>query len=519
MWGVHGSLWCGVLVCLLWSGSWTADGFRKESQLAERTSHVWSSLAQSNHSTSALKSNMSDPTSETTHKSWFERMRESFVRLIIGIILIPYSIAHLWMNERRHAKMESLLSLAESEVECIKPNQLGMKEHDGSFVHINSEIASGVNPVSDLRFPVVTIQRGCIWLSSTVEVYQWVENEDRNTQKDSLGGGETTTSTYSYKKMWSPNLIGSESFKQRSGHENVLHVKGLDFGYKDVHNDVVNYGECYVLPEALLDQIRSFEDAWKFIGDELQFGSFTFQRGDDGWYNCPLRSAEPEIGDCRVHFQYVPAGPVSILALQIPDPQSDKRSFGPYRSIPRRLCGKDPEDRLKTLRLEAAQQTEKELYEEDQCLSCGLFACLCCCCNVAAVVVSLFRSGQSCEVYNAWPGQKTLDECMEAVRDSARAAVWGHRLLGWLLLWAALMMVLDPLKTLIDIIPFLGPYLSSGLSFVLSILLLVFTLAVAMLVVSLATLFYNPLQSFFLVICCAGVVASFMALSHAFKPQ
>ena len=50
-------------------------------------------------------------------------------------------------------------------------------------------------------------------------MYQWVEDSSSETKK-TLGGGEETVTTYSYKKEWRPSAVDSSEFKQSDQHQN-----------------------------------------------------------------------------------------------------------------------------------------------------------------------------------------------------------------------------------------------------------------------------------------------------------
>merc|ERR1719277_2054234 len=148
-------------------------------------------------------------------------MGEAITSVFIGIfVLIPFSIALLWVNERRNAQLESLISLAKTEAETIETTQADLADYDGVLVHLNSDSARGLDLVQDARFPDVKMESGCLRLSSEVEVYQWEEEVHEKTEKDSVGGGETTTKTYTYRQVWSQRTIDSSSFKQSYGHKN-----------------------------------------------------------------------------------------------------------------------------------------------------------------------------------------------------------------------------------------------------------------------------------------------------------
>merc|ERR1719433_239889 len=119
------------------------------------------------------------------------------------------------------------------------------------------------------------------------------------------------------------------------------------------------YGKQHRLSKDMVQMLNNFENASRLVGTELKpsggIGSCTFSAGGDDWYLCPMRSGEPEIGDCRVRVEYVADGPATILALQMRDGRhGGDHTFGPYRSVPRGCCGGLPDTELKRLRLAAA---------------------------------------------------------------------------------------------------------------------------------------------------------------------
>lgn len=388
--------------------------------------------------------------------------------------------------------------------------------YDGSLVHMSDAIAKGLEPIVDARFPTVKMDSGCIKLSSSVEVFQWEETSKSEKKKNSLGGGETTVTTYSYQKKWSSSLVNSSGFKQ-SGHSNTSHVSGLAAGTETKINKAVKYGQHWSLPEALIAQISNFQDANKLAGSELKFASYTFTLSG-GYFMCPPRSS-PEIGDFRVKFEYVLDTPASILALQVPDKHAGY-SFGPYRAVPRGLCGGLSDDELHQRLLKQANKDGDELYEEDKCWDFGPFSCLCCCCNLVSFafthcstkmlgVVSLTP-----EICSLWTKKIGKRDCLESVKGSGAMLKWVLRLLGWILLWTGFEMLFEPLEVVLDIIPFLGPYLGSFIKAGVSVLSFFVTVVIAMALVSAAYLIYHPLIGIFYALISAAVVSAVVFLSH-----
>lgn len=478
-------------------------------------------LTRTDFSANDLLGKQAPNAADVSHKSWLERMGDALACVASGLfIIIPFSIALLWMNERRNAQLESLIAVGHSEAETVETadgKAAAFNCYDGTLVHMNDAMARGLEPIVDARFPTVNMDSGCIKLSSDVEVYQWEETKHEEKKKDSVGGGETTVTTYTYAKVWSSRTIPSNSFRE-SGYHNTTHVSGLAPGEQTTVNKTVKYGQHWNLPAPLIAQINNFQDANKLAGDELKFGSYTFTLSG-GYFLCPP-SSSPQIGDFRVKFQYALDTPASILALQMPDKSGDGYSFGPYRSVPRGLCGSLSDDELHHRLLKQAEMDGDELYEEDKCMDFGPFACLCGCCNLVSYcfthcstkmlgVVSLTP-----EVYTLWTGKVGKSECFNSVASSGTCLKWCLRILGWILLWTGFQMLFEPLSVAFDIIPFLGPYMGSAIKFGVSFLSFFLTLVIAVSLVSAAYLIYHPLLGMLYTLISVGIISAVMYVSH-----
>jgi len=443
----------------------------------------------STSSTDLLQRQVPVVPAQTTNKSWLSRLGNALWSVVFGLFfVIPFSISFLWLNERRAAQLDVLLKEGAAEAETVETLETDLSDYDGTLVHLNSDIARGIKPIQDERFPDVKMESGCIRLKSSVEVFQWVEEEEEKTDKNSLGGGETTTKTYTYKRQWCSSVQDSSEFHEKKGHTNMVKVEGLQAGEKVQANGLVKYGEPYHMQQDLVEQLNHFQDAEKLVGSTLHFGDHTFTRSVDSWYYSG-DSGTPRIGDFRASVDYVLDGPASILALQLQDENGD-RTFGPYRTISRGICGNASDTELKERRTSAAKKDIDELFNETKCLDCSPFAYLCCCCNFVALIFSAFAPPQ---IYSVWHGKMDKVECLDSEKEDAELMKWGLRLAGWLALWLGFSMLFKPLEVLVDIIPFLGPYLGTGLAYLIYFFTFLLTLAIASLVTSVAYLLYRPL--------------------------
>ncbi len=152
---------------------------------------------------------------ETTSKSWFTRIKEALIKIVIGLILIVASIVLLFWNEGR--AINTYRALVEGaglvvDVDSAAPDTA----NEGKLVHISGSVTPG-GTVEDSQFGISA--DGAVGLSRSVEMYQWVEKQESKTEKK-FGGGEETVTTYSYSKEWSDRHVDSSDFKQPDGHQN-----------------------------------------------------------------------------------------------------------------------------------------------------------------------------------------------------------------------------------------------------------------------------------------------------------
>jgi hypothetical protein len=152
---------------------------------------------------------------ETTTTSWFTRIKNALVGILIGIVLIIAAIYFLFWNEGR--AIQTYRSLVEGAGLVVSVDSAKVDAaNEGKLLHIEGPVKA-VGSVSDSEFGVGA--EGALAIKRDVEMYQWVEKSESKTEKN-VGGSETTTTTYDYVKEWRSNAIDSSDFKQPSGHEN-----------------------------------------------------------------------------------------------------------------------------------------------------------------------------------------------------------------------------------------------------------------------------------------------------------
>lgn len=465
----------------------------------------------------------------TEHKSWFSKLKDSMWSVVIGIVLIIFSVLVLWVGEKRSAQMESLITLASRECHSVSGDAADPNNR-GTLVHLSGKDARGMADIHDARFSEeVACKSGVIRIRSKVEVYQWIEESEKKEEKDRVGGGTTTTTTYKYKQEWRATRIDSSSFNQRAGHENAFPVDGLALGTKDVTCARVEYGQGFLLSAGMAEQLTDFQCASTAgnpfkLGDSVHFNGKEFHK-EGGYYvfskegNLYHHHDHDEestrgahvVGDTRVQFEYVPDGPATIMALQARSEEQDRDGFLPYRLVSRGICGLS-QDELKRRLIARGELPKDEAAQEEQChlgpLDC-VFCCCLCACNIVYAIV--FHIGLP-EIYYVFSGRKSTKECLDDITNGNKCATMCLRILGWLMMLFGLYSLFEPIFVVIDIVPYLGPWLSDKIALVTGFFSALVTLIISLVIVGFAYLIYHPKKALIYLVLPALLIAGVVVL-------
>ena len=259
---------------------------------------------------------MSDSHVEYSRVGYLGRIGGAIKGVLFGAVLFVASFAVLFWNEGRAVNRTRALKETAAGTVSVDARAISAA-NEGKPVHFSGE-ASG-EELADPKFGVAT---KAIHLHRVAEMYQWEEDEKRETTKDRVGGGKTTKTTYTYKKVWKDRPIDSSKFKRTQDHENpaAMRVRGDMWVAKQV-----NVG-AYRLPPSLVNEIDNFQPVAvdESMLDKLPVGLRRGAVAHDGKFYLPnafgsrvrVEPENPQVGDIRVYFKAVPPGPVSVVARQ-----------------------------------------------------------------------------------------------------------------------------------------------------------------------------------------------------------
>ena len=193
--------------------------------------------------------------------------------------------------------------LKAAETECVDVASVDSVDPalEGKLIHATA-VAKTDEVLTD---PDYGLSVNAIRLERDVEYYQWVEHSSSET-KDKIGGGQETTTTYTYSKEWVSGPVDSGSFKdpdyQGSNYvrttvpENTVTAQKVDFG-------------AYVLPQAMVGAIPAGTAV--NVPDSVANGVDIFVQGNTVYYG--ENPQTPAVGDVRVSFSEADGGVASIL--------------------------------------------------------------------------------------------------------------------------------------------------------------------------------------------------------------
>src|SRR5262249_48158340 len=155
-----------------------------------------------------------------------------------------------------------------------------------------------------------------------VEMFQWKEEKKSETRKN-LGGSEETVTTYTYTKEWATGRINSNDFREQSGHVNPqLRYQGTSVLARDVSFGAFHPSARVIEMLPASDAVRvepTLADAARAkVGGPLSVSDGMFFLGKD--------VTAPDVGDLRISYRAVPAGPVSVVGQQA------GADFAPYQT-------------------------------------------------------------------------------------------------------------------------------------------------------------------------------------------
>lgn len=241
-------------------------------------------------------------------RSWFQRMGSSLKGIFTGLVLFIIAFPLLIWNEGRDIQIDRSLREGASLVKSIDATVVD-PQRDGKLIHFTNE-ARTPSVLTDEAF---AISENALKLKRTVEIYQWTEEQQTSTV-EKIGGSSETSTTYSYKQIWSEQLIDSSTFQDKVNYPNPQNKILENF---EQAASPVSVG-VYTLPDRLVSSLADYERL-NLANDLLISLPYAQQEQWQIFNNYIYQSADPtnpQIGDARIWYQIIKPGLVSVIAQQ-----------------------------------------------------------------------------------------------------------------------------------------------------------------------------------------------------------
>lgn len=248
-----------------------------------------------------------DQITEVTNTSWFARLGQAIVGVLIGLMFVVVSIGVLFWNEGRAIRTAQGLAEGAGIVRSVSADSVD-RSNDGRLIHV-AGMLSTAGPVSD---PDFGLKVQGVRLVRHVEVFQWKE-ETHSETRAKFGGGEERTTTYKYLRTWSDKPIDSDRFKEPRGHTNPV----MTYQSRDLLAAGTRLG-AFAVPDSLL---RGFGEPRRVATTEVQANALQIRVNkpvavNDGVLYVGRDPSQPAIGDMRISFAEVPLQTASVVAAQ-----------------------------------------------------------------------------------------------------------------------------------------------------------------------------------------------------------
>jgi hypothetical protein len=245
---------------------------------------------------------------EVETQSYFTRIKNAFIGIIFGIVLIIASFVLIFWNE--HHGLTTALSLEQAQKVLVAiPNSPIASQNNLKVVYLSGLATTNDNLVDSIFGEYKQV----IKLERDVKMYQWKENVSTRTEKET-GGSEKEIKTYTYEKVWSAEPIDSSQFKDQNGHTNP---SAIPLASRTQYAEKVTVGD-FLLPRDLVTQINNpvsidlsntnlatlkekLNKPVAHLSDQIYVGS---------------NADSPSIGDLEINLYKVLPQTVSIIAQQ-----------------------------------------------------------------------------------------------------------------------------------------------------------------------------------------------------------
>jgi hypothetical protein len=398
---------------------------------------------------------------EITTQSYCGRMKSALTGVCVGFLLFFGSIAVLIWNEGRtvkrakdidegqenvvqvdlsgYAAAPATRSLQQQTASNLSSSGIDLSRFENKLVFVTGDLST-TDALVDPVFGVGSEGREDANATATTDsatvlkLQRYVEMyqwyESRSSRTvKTSGGGTRTETTYSYDRRWSTSLVDSTYFKEQT--TNRQNPTSFPFDYLELEADPILLAGLIQLGPAVVDRINWFEPVSDVALEDVP--------------DAQLRSNLTLYRNDGFYY-----GTGTQAAPQVGDTRVT------FRAVP-----------ADTISIVALYRPSNELDSW-----------------------TTSRGGSLLLVQR---GTFTSDELFQQADEANTTTAWIIRFVGFAVMVLSILLILQPIATAVDIIPFVGDCMSSGLeSCILPMIAFLIAIPVSLFTIALAWLAYRP---------------------------
>ncbi len=197
----------------------------------------------------------------TTKTSYGSKVGSAFKNTFVGVMLIIIGTIAIFWNENRAIKTYRTINDSEKHYVEMPDITQANPDFNGKIVHCTGKALTDAI-LSDANFGVAV---NGLHLERKVEYFQYVE-KSHSEEKEKIGGGSETTTTYTYETMWVDEPVLSSNFND-PGYKNSNFVNAI-VEKKEWDAENVSFG-AYNLPPFIVGQIIHTQPASVNMTDSI----------------------------------------------------------------------------------------------------------------------------------------------------------------------------------------------------------------------------------------------------------
>jgi len=418
-----------------------------------------------------------DDGAEVHHTSFCERLCGSACGACFGLFLICFSIGLLGWNEFDFVRNHATILMVQQDV--VEAKCAPDPSNNGKLVFVSCPVVQmhDFSRAYPAVGKLVNDNMTAIWISANTQIFQYVEEKQSTTSKNSVGGGKTTKTKYKIGQKWVEKAVDESSFHCQSTTQmecqfpdgGLVMVKnsgripsGLDFGKSYAPADSVRIGEnvpkSYSLNSELLHKVTKSEP-FRFKDDPVLDRRKGIKQGTTT-LAFPQNPGKTTIGDLRVQLEKcATSGSLSVVAKQ----------------------GEDG--------------------------------------KLVPHVLKKHQQGSMSKINWLLEGEVGKEEFFVEQMNNNSSNTWACRLLGFLLVWLSLYLITKPLEVMPDLIPCIGPLISDIVGCMLCCLNFFIAAALSLTAMAVAWFMARPMYGAIILTAVATLLACACGVAHSAKPE